>query len=184
MDDQKISLGRLKQAQQLGIDVPEHLDELDLAAARMILERTPPQVTINFLMSDMSWENGPIRQIPGTHTSVQRPPSPKWEPDWMKTSTLVGASAGAGVFRDNRAWHGATPNLSREIRALPNVEYAPHWSASSAQKTMPHEIWESLAAHARHLAREVKCEPGRWPVGAGVMHPLANERKRARQRGR
>ena len=35
----------------------------------------------------------------------------------MKYSTLVGAKAGAAIFRDNRCWHGATPNVSKEIRA-------------------------------------------------------------------
>ena len=180
-DDQKIDGNRLAQARQLGIDVPEDPADLDVATSRLILERTPPYVTVNFLMSDLTWENGPIRQIPGTHASVQRPPSTKWEPDWMKTSTLVGAKAGAGVFRDNRAWHGATPNLSHEIRALPNVEYAPPWFTGRAGQTIPHEIWATLSPYARHLCREVVCEPGVWPAGAGVMHPLASERKKARQ---
>jgi len=176
-DNNKVGEGRLAQARQLGIEVPAAAEDLDLRTGRLILERTPPVVTINFLMSDLTWENGPIRQIPGTHANAQRPPSTKWEPDWMKTSTLVGAKAGAGVFRDTRAWHGATPNLSREIRALPNVEYGAPWF--TADRTMPHERWESLSDHARHLCRLVRCEPGQWPAGAGVMHPLASERKRA-----
>ena len=29
----------------------------------------------------------------------------------MKHSTLVGALAGAGVFRDNRAWYEGTPKF-------------------------------------------------------------------------
>ena len=53
----------------------------------------------------------PIRQIPGTHTNVQLPPLTGEEPEWMRLSTVVGAPAGSGVFRDHRAWHGATPNL-------------------------------------------------------------------------
>jgi hypothetical protein len=51
-------------------------------------------VTINFLVSDMTTENGPIRQIPGSHTSTQPIPRPSDEPPWMKYSTLVGAKAG------------------------------------------------------------------------------------------
>jgi hypothetical protein len=183
-DDQQIDAGRLVQARGLGVEVPDDPNELDFATARMILERTPPLVTINFLMSDLTWENGPIRQIPGTHASVQRPPSTKWEPDWMKTSTLVGAKAGDGVFRDNRAWHGATPNLSREIRALPNVEYGAPWFTGRFGKTMPHEMWDTLSPYAQHLARDVVSEPGVWPAGAGVMHPLANERRRIKARAR
>ena len=81
-------------------------------------------------MGDLTWENGPIRQIPGSHTNVQMPPASADEcvpplvfcatcgwlqadvacrPEWMRLSTLVGAPAGAGVFRDHRAWHGAPP---------------------------------------------------------------------------
>ena len=107
---------------------------------------------------------------------------PADEPEWMRLSTLVGAPAGAGVFRDNRAWHGATPNLSREVRAMPNVEYgAPTVSAERfKRKTMPHEVWESLSPHAQRLCRLVKEEPGVWPAGAGVMHPLANKRAEAK----
>ena len=96
----------------------------------------------------------------------------------MRRSTLVGAPAGAGVIRDNRAWHGATPNLSRQIRAMPNIEYVPPWHPEeSSRKTMPHEIWENLSPHARHICRLIKAEPGIWPAGAGEMHPLANMRK-------
>ena len=98
-------------------------EDLDLETHQRMVDFTPPMVTINFAMTDLTWENGPIRQIPGSHTWQMTPLPPNDEPEWMRLSTLVGAPAGAGVFRDNRAWHGGTPNLSREIRALPNVEY-------------------------------------------------------------
>ena len=138
-------------------------------------------MTINFLMSDLTWENGPIRQIAGTQAQVASPPTPQDEPEWMRLSTLVGAPAGAGVFRDNRAWHGATPNLSKEIRAMPNVEYAGPWvDESKLLKSMPHDIWETLSPHAKHISRGVKAPPGVWPAGAGVMHPIANKRQAAK----
>ena len=183
-DSLKLTEGRLAQAEALGIELRKDEDtgELDLPTRRLIAEHTPPVVTINFVMSDLTWENGPIRQIPGTHASQQNPPTPKEEPEWMRLSTLVGASAGAGVFRDNRAWHGATPNVGHEVRALPNVEYLAPWSGGpDMAKTMPHEVWETLSAHAQHLCRHVKAEPGVWPAGAGVMHPLAAGRARAKQ---
>jgi hypothetical protein len=149
------------------------------------MELTPPHVTINFLMTDSTWENGPIRQIPGSHVSRQPPPTPEDEPEWMRLSTLVGAPAGAGVIRDNRAWHGATPNLGREIRAMPNIEYVPPWDPPEhSRKTMPHEIWETLSAHAQHLCRMIKEDPGVWPAGAGEMHPLANPRKALYKKGK
>ena len=183
-DDFKITPERRQQAERVGIrlDKVPGTDELTPAATSLILERTPPHVTINFLMSDFTWENGPVRQIPGTHGRVPHPPALPDEPEWMRLSTLVGAKAGAGVFRDNRAWHGATPNLSKEIRAMPNVEYHAPWvDPSRYWKSMPHEIWETLSPHAQHISRYVKEAPGVWPAGAGVMHPLANKRKEAKQ---
>ena len=186
-EPQVILEGRAAQAKLLGVDVKEAADSsaLDLHTQRLIMELTPPFVTINFLMSDATWENGPIRQVRGSHTSRQSPPTPADEPEWMRLSTLVGAPAGAGVIRDNRAWHGATPNLSRQIRAMPNIEYVPSWHpAESSRKTMPHEIWETLSPHAQRICRLIKAEPGIWPAGAGEMHPLASGRKRLYKKGK
>lgn len=179
-DSQELSPGRLAQAEALGIELRtrEGSSELQTRTQGIVVQRTPPVVTINYLMSDLTFENGPIRQIPGTHASAQRPPAPQDEPEWMRLSTLVGALAGGGVFRDNRAWHGATPNLSKEIRAMPNVEYAPAWiPEENIKKTMPHEVWENLSPHAQHLCRFARAAPGTWPKGAGRMHPLADMRK-------
>ena len=183
-ESQHISEHRLATAEAIGIDTRRDHNTGELAAAtrRRIIDYTPPVVTINFAVCDLTWENGPIRQIPGSHTWQMRPVPPDEEPEWMRLSTLVGAPAGAGVFRDNRAWHGATPNLSREIRALPNVEYGAPWLRGPAKKTMPHAIWETLTPHAQHLCRRIKAEPGVWPPGAGVMHPLGSERRAAAAR--
>lgn len=157
-------------------------DDLDMRTQRLVFDRTPPIITINFLMTDLTTENGPIRQIPGTQTATCDPPSTGEEPDWMRWSTLAGAPAGAGVFRDNRAWHGATPNLSKEVRALPNIEYAPSWVEESRfVKTMPHEIWETLTPHAQKICRFITEAPGIWPAGAGVMHPTRKQRLAAKQ---
>ena len=184
--DQKDSLemprGRLQQAAALGIELrTRHAsNDIDLATQRLIIERTAPFVTINFLMSDMTWENGPIRQIPGTHAVQSSPPLPADEPEWMRLSTLVGAPAGAGVFRDIRAWHGGTPNLGRDVRVMPNIEYVAPWLGGFGfTQCMPHELWAELSAHAQRLCRYIKCDPGVWPRGAGVMHPLASQRNRA-----
>ncbi len=69
---------------------------------------------------------------------------------------------------------------------MPNVEYAPSWVAEQHvaeerefKKTMPHEVWESLSPHAQDISRFVKAQPGVWPAGAGVVHPLASRRKEA-----
>ena len=178
-----LSPARIAAAERLGVKLrtqPE-TGEMDHQSRQLIFERTPPQVTINFLMTDLTWENGPIRQIPGTQARAQKPPTLAEEPEWMRFSTLVGAPAGAGVFRDNRAWHGATPNLSREIRAMPNVEYGAPWlDTAEWAGTMPHELWATLPPRSQRLARAIKTEPGVWPAGAGVMHPLRSKRLEAK----
>ena len=179
---------RVEQARRLGLKRKTTTNgDLEFASKRLVTDYTPPLITINFLMSDLTWENGPIRQIPGTHIAINAPPSPKDEPEWMRLCTLVGAKAGAAMFRDNRGWHGATPNLSGEIRALPDVEYLAPWIAETYgeqrfAKTMPHEIFKSLSPHAQHISRFVKAEPGVWPAGAGKMHPLAHDRKMSKNR--
>lgn len=178
-----LSEARLAQARALGLIGKEVSSAPDFASQRLIVEGTPAFVTINFLMSDLTWENGPIRHIPGTHATQQSPPSPEQEPEWMRLSTLVGVPAGAGVFRDNRAWHGATPNLSRQVRALPNIEYvAPWFPTQGLKQTMPDAVWQALSPRAQRLTRFVKADPGVWPAGAGILHPLANERRKARRR--
>lgn len=175
---------RLRQAESLGVEPRREHGALTAKTQSMAVEVTPSIVTINFLMTDLTFENGPIRQIPGTHASTMKPPTPEQEPEWMRLSTLVGAPAGAGIFRDNRAWHGATPNLSREVRAMPNVEYGAPWlEGERGDRTMPHEIWETLSDHAKHLCRYVVADPGTWPAGAGVMHPLAARRRDAKASG-
>ena len=89
-------------------------------------------------------------------------------------------TAGSGVFRDHRAWHSGTPNLSKEIRCLPNLEFVTPWhDERHFMKSMPHEIWETLTPHGQRICRPIKQEPGVWPFGAGDMHPLANGRKAA-----
>ena len=139
-ESNQVSDGRLQTAKDIGIEIAteDGSDEPDLTTRRRIIDFCPAVVTINFAMCDLTWENGPIRQILGSHTWQMPPPPPADEPEWMRMSTLVGAPAGAGVIRDNRAWHGATPNLSREIRSLPNVEYGAPWLGPKHTKTMPH----------------------------------------------
>ncbi|MBV7339720.1 phytanoyl-CoA dioxygenase family protein [Chloroflexi bacterium TSY] len=182
-DTKQLSKSRIQYAEALGIELNRDSDgNLDILTQKLIMEMTPPTLIINFIMCDLTWENGPIRQIPGTHTLQQPPPVPADEPDWMRLSTLVGAPAGAGVFRDNRCWHGGTPNLSKEIRALPNVEYAPPWrTLEHFTQSMPHEIWETLTPHGQHICRTIKAEPGVWPAGAGIMHPLRGKRAEVAQ---
>ena len=137
-----------------------------------------PVVTINFPMVDLTRENGPIRQIAGTHRSRDPIPNLADEPDWMKLSTLCPVPAGSAIFRDNRCWHGGTPNLSNEIRSLPNIEYfAPWFRSEGIVRSMPYERWRELSTHGRRISRYVMCGPGEVVVGAGFTHPRARARE-------
>jgi hypothetical protein len=110
---------RVKQAEGMGFNFKgKKPEELTLNQKRRVSGWTPATGTINFLMVDATWENGPIRQIPGSHLNVDYTPSSAEEPDWMRLSTLVGAPAGSGIFRDHRAWHAATPNLSDTLNSI------------------------------------------------------------------
>ena len=142
-----------------------------------------PVLTINFPMINLTFENGPIRQIPGTHRSRAPIPNLTEEPDWMKLSTVCPAPAGTAIFRDIRAWHGGTPNLSRDVRAMPNVEYFAPWFRSEAiMRSMPFEQWEKLSPHAQRISRLVVCDKGEQVIGAGYMDPRRKKREAFKQK--
>ena len=177
---------RIEQARRLGVELlaDDTAGGQGYRSLQRVIERTPPVVTVNFLMTEMTAENGPIRHIPGSQARAGHPPSPANEPEWMRLSTVVGAPAGAAIFRDTRAWHGGTPNLSREIRAMPNVEYmAPWYEDPNFQPAMPYEIWASLSPHAQRVSLLSRFPRGVWPAGAGVMHPLGAARRAAKEPG-
>ena len=137
-----------------------------------------PAVTINFPMCDLTPQNGPTRQIPGTQNSRHPIPNLHDEPEWMKLSTLCPVPAGSAIFRDLRAWHGGTPNLSLDVRAAPNVEYFAPWFRSEAViRSMPYEKWKMLSPHGQRISRYVMCGKGEAVIGAGYIHPKAKMRE-------
>lgn len=141
-----------------------------------------PVLTINFPMIDLTFENGPIRQIPGSQRWRAPIPSLVDEPDWMKLSTVCHAPAGCAIFRDIRAWHGGTPNLSRDIRAMPNVEYyAPWFRSEGIMRCMPYARWQELSQHGQRISRYIVCDKGETVIGAGYMHPKAKMRTKFKE---
>ena len=119
-----------------------------------------PFVCCNFLTVDFTRLNGPTRQIPGTQNSQAPIPSLADEPEWMKLSTVCPASAGSVLIRDVRAWHGGTPNLSNQVRAIPNVEFLAPWFREPLRKSMPYEIYETLSDHGKRIAEYIVAHPG------------------------
>lgn len=141
-----------------------------------------PVVHINFPLIDLTPENGPIRQIPGTHRSRAPIPTLADEPEWMRLSTVCPLPAGSAIIRDARCWHGGTPNLSTDVRAMPNVEFMAPWFRSEAlARSMTHEQWLTLSPHAQRLSRYIVGNPGEQIVGEGYSHPRRAERERYRE---
>ena len=73
----------------------------------------------------------------------------------MKYSTVCPAPAGSVLIRDPRAWHGGTPNLSNELRAIPNIEFYAPWFHEPMARSMPREIYQSLSKHGRQICRYI-----------------------------
>jgi hypothetical protein len=140
-----------------------------------------PVVHINFPLIDLTPENGPIRQIPGTHRSRAPIPTLADEPEWMRLSTVCPVPAGSAIIRDARCWHGGTPNLSRDVRAMPNVEFIAPWFRSEALiRSMSFATWSELSPHAQRLSRYIVCDRDEAVIGAGISHPRSAERERIR----
>lgn len=112
-----------------------------------------PYVCVNFLPIDITRLNGPTRQIPGTQHSRQRIPRRSEEPEWMRLSTVCPAPAGAIQIRDVRAWHGGTPNLTDELRAIPNLEFYAPWFREPTIPAISHADWSSLSSRAQQVSR-------------------------------
>lgn len=141
-----------------------------------------PVVHINFPLIDLTPENGPIRQIPGTHRSRAPIPALADEPEWMRLSTICPLPAGSAILRDARCWHGGTPNLSRDVRAMPNVEFMAPWFRSEALITsMSHERWSTLSPHAQRLSRFTVAGKGEPIIGEGINLPRRADRERVRE---
>ena len=119
-----------------------------------------PFVVCNYLMVDFTPLRGPTRQIPGTQHSQAPIPALADEPEWMKLSTVCPAPAGSVLIRDVRAWHGGTPNLSDQVRAIPNAEYYAPWFRQPMNRCMPREIYATLSPHGQRLCREIVAERG------------------------
>jgi ectoine hydroxylase-related dioxygenase (phytanoyl-CoA dioxygenase family) len=112
-----------------------------------------PYLCVNFLTADATPLNGPTRQIPGTQRSRQPIPKLNDEPKWMRNSTICPAPAGAIQIRDVRGWHGGTPNLSDDVRAIPNLEFYAPWFREPTMPGISRADQQRLSAHGQHLTR-------------------------------
>ena len=112
-----------------------------------------PYVCANFVPFDQTALNGPTRQIPGTQHSREPIPTLADEPEWMRLSTVTPAPAGAVQLRDVRAWHGGTPNLSNDVRAIPNMEFYAPWFREPIRPGISYADYRKLSEHGQRVAR-------------------------------
>ena len=138
-----------------------------------------PAVCCNFLAQDFTKTNGPTRQIPGTQNSREKIPAGRLlqlaeEPLWMKYSTVCPAPAGSVLIGDLRAWHGGTPNLSNEMRAIPNAIFLAPWFHERQLPSMPREMFDLLSEHGRRVCESVVAD---GPLNTGYTFDPALKRK-------
>jgi ectoine hydroxylase-related dioxygenase (phytanoyl-CoA dioxygenase family) len=133
-----------------------------------------PYVCVNFLPFDQTALNGPTRQIPGSQNSRAPIPTLEEEPEWMRLSTACPAPAGAVQIRDVRAWHGGTPNLSDELRAIPNLEFYAPWFREPMIPGITYADHKKLSEHAQHLTRLSVTDSSEQLPGGYVVKPLPN----------
>ena len=131
-----------------------------------------PYVCVNFLPFDQTALNGPTRQIPGSQNSRAPIPTLEEEPEWMRLSTACPAPAGAVQIRDVRAWHGGTPNLSDELRAIPNLEFYAPWFREPMIPGITYADHKKLSDHAQHLTRLSVIDSSEQLPGGYVVKPL------------
>ena len=134
-----------------------------------------PVVCCNFLAQDFTRTNGPTRQIPGTQHSRENIPGLAEEPLWMKYSTVCPAPAGSVLIRDIRAWHGGTPNLTNEMRAIPNCIFLAPWFHERQLPAMPRDMFDLLSEHGRRVCETVVTDR---PLKTGYTFDLELGRKK------
>jgi ectoine hydroxylase-related dioxygenase (phytanoyl-CoA dioxygenase family) len=130
-----------------------------------------PYVCVNFMAMDTTRLNGPTRQIPGTQYSRAPIPTRSEEPEWMRLSTVCPVPAGSVQIRDVRAWHGGTPNLSDDVRAIPNVEYYAPWFREPMVPGITRADHAQLSPHAQRITRYVVADSGEPLDTSYTMHP-------------
>ncbi len=133
-------------------------------------ELPTPYICVNFLPIDATPLNGPTRQIPGSQHSREPFPTLDEEPEWMRLSTVCPAPAGSAQIRDVRAWHGGTPNLTNDVRAIPNVEFYAPWFREPTLPSISFEDHAKLSPHGRKITRHIVADSGAsLPTGFEVV---------------
>jgi len=143
-----------------------------------------PLICVNYLVDEQTAFNGPLRAVPGTHRSdARQAPKVSEESEAWILSTMCPLPAGTAIIRDLRTWHGGTPNLTTNHRAMPNAEFMANWrmwwGEGDTEQVMPREIWAGLSDRGRHLARFLVPEEGDEPLKPEVCFDMGLGSRRA-----
>ena len=110
---------------------------VDLQLEAMYDSKSPAAVVANFVISNISCHDGPVRLVPGTRNL---PLASQLGKDWgyathlQKENQILSEQnltyifacplhPGDVLLRDMRLWHGGSPNLGLEARYLPSAEF-------------------------------------------------------------
>ena len=99
-------------------------------------------------------------------------------PNALTVLRMASAPAGAVQIRDVRAWHGGTPNVSDDVRAIPNVEYYAPWFREPTIPGITEADWRTLSEHGQQLTRHLVQLPSEELRTGWSFRPLGPFRAR------
>jgi len=112
-----------------------------------------PLIGANFILQDISAENGPMRMVPETQLAQGNWKGNPIEPAKWRAFRLFPLPVGSVIVRDVRTLHGGSPNFSDRVRYLPSVEFAsndflqtPRGRTYICHASMPREVFDKLRA--------------------------------------
>lgn len=130
----------------------------------------PPFISVNYTLADLTWANGPTRFVLGTtRRNPKTVPSLQQEAPESLLSTLCPVASGSAIIRDVRCWHGGTPNVSKDPRFLPGLEYEPRsipYDAAEKGRPLPLSVFQRLEPEAQSLCADLVAE---GPVDVGLV---------------
>jgi Phytanoyl-CoA dioxygenase (PhyH) len=150
-------------ADQWGCDVPLrgsdyqelHVDyQRPLFAEAPELPLPPYVLVVNFGLTRIGCEDGPIEIAPGTHVMPRGAALRK-----VKAAELgmqsVPLEIGDVLIRHPWAWHRGSPNTTHTPRALATVRYARRWYSDESRDVgvIPRGLWGSLMPEQQRLLR-------------------------------
>eukprot|EP00438_Fugacium_kawagutii_P024557 Skav223337 [mRNA] locus=scaffold200:206294:214544:+ [translate_table: standard] len=151
---------------------------VDLQLEAMYDSESPAAVVANFVISEISCDDGPLRLVPRTQNV---PMASQLAKDWgyathlqKEDSILVEKnlsyvfvcplSPGDVILRDMRLWHGGSPNLGLEPRYLPSAEFLSLRYAEATRQVedhftprpaLPFASWLRLSPATQRRSREI-----------------------------